>query len=72
MSNFDLVIHGGTLVFADEAVPGDIGVSDGKIAPISAPGMLGNGARTIDATDLHVFSRDRRPARSPPDLPASL
>ena len=55
MSNFDLVIHGGTLVFTDEAVPGDIGVRDGKIAAIAAPGMLGNGSRTIDATDLHVF-----------------
>ena len=55
MSNFDLVIHGGTLVFTDEAVPGDIGVLDGKIAAIAAPGMLRNGGRTIDATDLHVF-----------------
>ena len=55
MSKFDLVIHGGTLVFTDEAVPGDIGVKDGKIAAIAAPGMLGNGTRTIDATDLHVF-----------------
>ena len=55
MTSFDLVVRGGTLVFADEAIHGDIGVTDGKIAAIAAAGALSNGNRVVDATDLHVF-----------------
>ena len=55
MPSFDLVISGGTVVLPDDASPGDIGVVDGKIAAVAAPGSLSEATRTIDATDLHVF-----------------
>ena len=50
---FDLLITGGTLVDGTgaPAAPGEIGVRDGRIAAIGAPGSLPrDAARTIDAT----------------------
>ena len=55
MSDLDLVIRGGDIVVPEGVRPGDIGIRDGKIAAIAAPGTLADGTRTIDATGLHVF-----------------
>ena len=56
MPKLDLIIHGGTLV-APGAAPrlGDIGIRDGHIATITAPGADLSAADVIDATGLHVF-----------------
>jgi len=52
-TSFDLLITGGTLVDGTgaPAAPGEIGVKDGRIAAVGAPGELPrDAARTIDAT----------------------
>ena len=55
MSDTDLLIRGGSVVFLDGVRPADIAVNGGKISAIGAAGGLGSGRRTIDATGLHVF-----------------
>ena len=50
----DLVITGGTCVLPSGTQAADIGVKDGRIVTIGAPGTLADAARTVD----------RRPARS--------
>ncbi len=48
---FDLLITGGTVVTPSEAAVLDIGVQDGRIAAIAAPGTLTDDAtQTLDAT----------------------
>jgi dihydropyrimidinase len=47
MSDFDLVIRGGTVATDRETVQSDVGVKDGRIAALGA--NLGRGAREIDA-----------------------
>lgn len=51
----DLVIRGGTIVAGDGTFVGDIGISDGKIAAVAAPGVLASGEANIDAAGLHVM-----------------
>jgi D-hydantoinase len=55
LSDFDLVITGGRVVFPDGVVPADVASRDGRIAAIGDPGSLGSARRTIDADGLHVF-----------------
>lgn len=51
----DLLIKGAQVVFADRVERADIGVVDGKIAGIFAPGAAPQAERILDATELHVF-----------------
>ncbi|MFO1539016.1 MAG: dihydroorotase [Chloroflexota bacterium] len=55
MSTFDLVITGGTVVTDRDRARAEIGIRDGVIAAIAAPGTALAGARTIDATGKHVL-----------------
>src|ERR1700693_5752969 len=50
-----LVIRGGKIVAADAASVGDVGISEGKICAVAAPGILESGGHNIDATGLHVL-----------------
>src|SRR3712207_2517089 len=55
MSNYDLIVRGGTLVGAEGPQEANLAVTDGKIAAIG-PGLEGTAAREeIDASGLHVF-----------------
>jgi dihydropyrimidinase len=47
MSNFDMIIRGGTVVTGDAAVPCDIGVREGRIAALGED--LGSAGRIVDA-----------------------
>ena len=48
---FDLLITGGTVVMPTEAAAVDIGVQDGRIVAIGAPGtLIDEAAQTVDAT----------------------
>jgi dihydropyrimidinase len=51
----DLVIRNGTIVSPDGTFIGDVGISDGKIAAIAAPGVLGAAETHIDAEGLCVM-----------------
>jgi dihydropyrimidinase len=53
MSEFDLVIAGGTVVTAADTMRADVGVRDGRIVALSE--RLTDGARTIDASGLLVL-----------------
>ena len=53
MSDFDIVIHGGTVATASDTVSCDIGIRDGRIAAL-AEGLT-DGARRIDATGKLVL-----------------
>ncbi len=53
MSEFDLVIRGGTVVTASDTYRGDVGVRNGKIVAISD--SLTDGAEIIDASGLLVM-----------------
>src|SRR3712207_9191672 len=55
MSNYDLIVRGGTLVGAEGPQEANLAVTDGKIAAIG-PGLEGTAAReVVDASGLHVF-----------------
>src|SRR5215831_637788 len=54
MSDFDLLIRGGTVVTASEARAADIGIVEGKIVALEAS-LSGSARETIDATSLHLF-----------------
>lgn len=55
-TGFDTVIRGGTLVRPGRPpAPGNVGIRDGRIAAVAAPGVDISGNETIDATGLHVF-----------------
>lgn len=51
----DLVIRGGTIAAADAVFLGDVGISNGKICAVAAPGILESGKHNIDASGLHVL-----------------
>src|SRR2546427_11963973 len=52
----DLVIRRGLVVTAQDAAPGDVGILDGKIVAVAAPGSLpGDAARVIDAEGKNVL-----------------
>ncbi|MBO0752699.1 MAG: dihydropyrimidinase [Bradyrhizobiaceae bacterium] len=53
MNDFDLVIRGGTVVTATDAVLADVGISGGRIAAIGT--RLTCGAQTFDASGLLVM-----------------
>src|SRR3984885_7377279 len=53
MSDFDLVIRGGTVVTAADAVKADIGIRSGKIATVSQ--KLEGGKKVIDASGMLVM-----------------
>lgn len=58
MSNhgiFDTVIRGGRIVTLSDVADGDIGILDGVIAAIEAPGSLTATAKTIDVSGKIVF-----------------
>ena len=56
MDTFDTVLSGGTLVYPDAGTgPGSIGIKDGRIAVIAAPGETLRGGRTIDCTGKFVM-----------------
>lgn len=66
MPELDLRLTGGLALIADEPVPADIGIKDGRIAVVGRPGEVGAAARTIDAgggiilpggIDPHVHTR---------------
>ena len=53
---FDLVVRNGVLVDEAWEGPGEIGLLDGRIAAIGAPGTLGGSAgRTLDAAGRYVI-----------------
>src|ERR1700674_3487422 len=54
---FDLIVSGGTAVMPANTEEADIGVSDGKIAAIGAPGSLAaiGAARVVDAAGQIVI-----------------
>ena len=54
MTQFDLVIRGGTAVLPWGMAATDIGVRDGRIAALGVPATAA-AAETIDATGLHVL-----------------
>src|SRR3712207_6143763 len=54
MSTYDLIVRGGTLVFAEGLEEADLAVADGRIAAVS-PELEGTAGEEIDARDLHVF-----------------
>ena len=54
MSDFDLMIRGGTVVTRTEVRSLDIGIAGDVITAI-APGLDGSGRQTIDADGLHIF-----------------
>jgi dihydropyrimidinase len=49
---FDLAILGATTVTRSGTAPADVGIRDGSIAKLSAPGQLGSAAKTIDARGM--------------------
>ena len=54
MPDFDLLIHGGTVVGPTGVTRQDIGIAGGQIIAI-APKVIGTAAQEIDATNLHIF-----------------
>lgn len=55
MSAHDLVVRGGTVVTSTGRVAADVGVRDGRIAAIVAPGSELEATETIDASGRHVM-----------------
>jgi dihydropyrimidinase len=53
MAKFDVVIHGGTVVTADETLRCDVGIQDGRVAALGRD--LEAPREMIDATDLLVL-----------------
>ena len=53
MSEFDVVIRGGTVVTAADTLKADIGIRSGKIASVAD--RLADGTRVIDASGLLVM-----------------
>ena len=52
----DMIIRGGQVVAPEGAADLDVGIQDGRIAVVAAPGTLGGEAgRMIDATGMIVF-----------------
>jgi dihydropyrimidinase len=56
LETFDTVVRGGTLVYPDQGTaPGSIGIRDGKIAAIAAPGVDLAARNVIDCTGKLVL-----------------
>jgi D-hydantoinase len=55
LSDFDLVISGGKVVFPDGIVQADVAAKNGRIAAIGDPGSFSSASRVIDADRLHVL-----------------
>jgi dihydroorotase len=55
MASFQLVIAGGTLVTANGRYRADIGIRDGRIAAVVAPGTSLTREQTVDASGRHVL-----------------
>ncbi|MDF2997129.1 MAG: dihydropyrimidinase [Xanthobacteraceae bacterium] len=53
MSDYDLVIRGGTVVTAADTMRADVGIRDGRIVAVAS--SLTGGAKTIDASSLLVM-----------------
>lgn len=53
--SFDLLVRGGTVVLEDRVEPLDVGVRDGRIAALLAPGTPATAAEVVDASGLHVL-----------------
>jgi len=51
----DLLVRGGTITTATETFPGEVGIRDGVIVAVTAPGILRDAAREIDASGLIVL-----------------
>ncbi|MFW9909257.1 MAG: dihydropyrimidinase [Candidatus Thorarchaeota archaeon] len=54
MSEFDLIVKGGTVITASKTTHTDIGVKEGKIASI-AKNLKDSKAKIVDASGLYVF-----------------
>src|SRR5260370_23304081 len=54
MSEFDLIIRGGTVVLPPEVRTADGGIAEGRIVAVKTE-LGGSTRETIDATGLHVF-----------------
>jgi allantoinase len=54
MSDFDLIIRGGTVITPTETRTADVGISGERIAAIQ-PGLKSEAKETIDAVGLHIF-----------------
>ena len=54
MSDFDLVLRGGTVVTSERVLKADIGVTDGGIAAVQ-PGLSGSSKEEVNADGLHIF-----------------
>ncbi|HLW46154.1 MAG TPA: amidohydrolase family protein [bacterium] len=55
MGNYDLIVGGGRVVTSSDVRPLDIGVRDGVIETVAAPGTLGAAGNTIDASGKVVL-----------------
>src|SRR5258705_11942888 len=51
----DLIVFGGTFVLPSGTMLADIGVKDGRIAVVGAPGTLAEAERRVDATGKLVI-----------------
>jgi len=54
VSQFDLIIRGGTLVTHEHERVADLGIADGKMAAL-APGLEASASEVVDAAGLHIF-----------------
>jgi allantoinase len=54
MSEFDLVVRGGTVVTPEALLLADIGIAGGQITALQ-PGLAGSSREALDATGRHVF-----------------
>ncbi len=52
---FDLVVAGGTVVLPDRELRADVGVKDGKVVALLAPGTAASATQAFDATGKHVL-----------------
>lgn len=52
---YELIIENGRVVTPDGEKNWDIGIKNGKIAALSAPGMLSDSERKIDASGKYIF-----------------
>ena len=48
-TNLSLAVVGGQVVSENGMYPADVGLRDGKIVDVAAPGALGKAAETLDA-----------------------
>ena len=52
---FDLLVAGGTVVLPDRALRADVGVRDGRVVALLAPGTAASAVEVFDATGKHVL-----------------